>query len=323
MRRPPAVGRVPRMNSASVRRLPLAGLATALSLAALCGPAGAVVILDSTWRAQGGRAGHEADGFGAHLALAAEPQFRAVLAFASDGETWGEASGTWIGNDDAHGWVLTAAHVYDLPAKADAYVVRGPNGKVLKADQVHVHPKWNGDTDSRTGYDLALVRLAKPITDAGAPPKLYGGAGEAGKLVTFVGFGNRGIGSAGEKDRFYRGSDKAAAQGIVDQWVDLAEPMPQTGDAGNYLGVFLPKEDGSIANPYGGATRPATPLVGLLGSGDSGGSAWMKVGATWAIVGVNGNGTGHAKYGDSSWMARVSPHRGWITGVFPGAQFTP
>jgi hypothetical protein len=25
--------------------------------------------------------------------------------------------------------------------------------------------------------------------------------------------------------------------------------------------------------------------------------------------------------GDSSWMARVSPHRDWIAGIFPGAVF--
>ncbi len=297
------------------------GASVALALLASA-PASAVVILDGTWRDQGGAPGYEWVGFAAHLKLASEPQFRGVLALASDGETWGEASGTWIGNDDTHGWVLTAAHVFDLPARPDAYVVRAPNGSVMKADRVFVHPKWNGDAESRTGYDLAILRLTRPVAGAGAPPKLYGGGDEAGKLVTFVGYGSRGIGSVGEKAKFYRGSDKAAAQGVVDQWVDLVRPPPRSGDGGNYLGVFLPKEDGSLANPYGGARRPATPLVGLLGSGDSGGSAWMKLGATWVIVGVNGNGTGRARYGDSSWMARVSPHRDWITGIFPGAAFT-
>lgn len=57
-----------------------------------------VTILDSTWREEGGRKGREAAGFGAHIALAAQPQFRAVLAMSTDEEDWDEASTTWIGN---------------------------------------------------------------------------------------------------------------------------------------------------------------------------------------------------------------------------------
>lgn len=314
----PSTRRSPRSRD---RALLLATLA--LSVAALVAdPAAAVVVLDGTWSSEGGAVGREADGFGAHLRLAAEPQFRSVLALSSDGETWGEASGTWIGNDAGHGWILTAAHVYDLPADPKAYVVRGPDGKVLKVETIWTHPAWNGDTEARTGYDLALLRLARPIEGAGPAPMLYGGDGEKGRLVTFVGFGNRGIGSKGEKPRFYRGSDKAAAQGVVDQWVDLVRPMPRKADAGNYLGVFMPKEDGSLANPYGGARKPANRMVGLLGSGDSGGSTWMQDGGGWVIVGVNSNGTGNARYGESSWMARVSPHRDWIAEIFPGARFS-
>lgn len=312
---------MPTHRPLAIARAARAAVTGALVWLAAAAPAAAVVVLDSTWREEGGAKGRESEGFGAHLKLAAEPQFRAVLAFASDGETWGEASGTWIGNDETHAYVLTAAHVYETPARPGAYVVRGPGGEVLKADRVWVHPAWNGDNDTRTGFDLALLRLTRRIDDAGPAPLLYGGRGEAGKLVTFVGYGNRGIGSAGEKAAYYTGSAKAAAQGIVDQWVDVVDPPPADEDGGNYLGVFLPKEDGSIANPYGGSRKPASRLVGLLGAGDSGGSAWMRLGERWVIVGVNGNGTGKARYGDSSWMARVSPHRDWILGRFPGARF--
>lgn len=311
--------------SSRFQMLRRAGLAVAfLSAAAvLTPPASAVVILDGTWKAEGGAKGREAEGFGAHLRLAAEPQFRSVLALSTDGETWGEASGTWIGNDETHGWILSAAHIYDeLPADPKAYVVRGPDGRVLKIDEVWTHPKWNGDAEARTGYDLALLRLTRPVVGAGPAPSLYTGRAEKGKLVTFVGYGNRGIGSKGENERFYKGSGKAAAQGIVDEWVDLALPMPRKKDAGNYIGVFLPKEDGSLENPYGGSRRPANRMIGLLGAGDSGGSTWMKDESGWVIVGVNSNGTGNARYGESSWMARVSPHRDWIRGIFPGALFS-
>lgn len=284
--------------------------------------AGAVVILDSTWREDGGSKGQETKGFASALALAAQPQFAAVLAFASDGTTWGEASGTWIGNDDQNrAYILTAAHVFELPARTDAYVVRGPNGKILKIDKLWLHPRWNGDTDTRTGYDIALLRLNGPVTGIGEPPVLYSGKAEAGKLLTFVGYGSRGIGSTGQQDRFYSGSDKAAAQGVVDQFEPFDKTASDSDDAGNYLGVFLPKEDGSLKNPYGGKNRPVNRLVGLLGSGDSGGSAWIQTGGQWLLAGINSNGDNNAEYGSSSWFCRVSPHREWISRIFPAAKF--
>lgn len=317
-------------SSADRRRRPALSLALAATILAAgfggaSGPAGAVIILDSTWRTEGGTKARPEGGFGAHLRLAAEPQFKAVVAFASDGETWGEASGTWIGNDDRYGYVLTAAHVFDLPAQTDSYVIRSPGGTIHHIDRIWTPPEWDGDTDAHTGYDIAILRLTKPMTDAGPAPLLYAGSGEEGQLLTFVGFGSRGIGSRGQQDEFYTGSDKAAAQGTVDVCADLdraTAAADATADAGGYLGVFLGREDGSIENPYGGSAKPPTPLAGLLGSGDSGGSAWMKVGGTWTIVGINSNGSGEATYGESSWFARVGPHRDWIAGIFPGARFT-
>lgn len=292
------------------------------ALLVLSSPGGAVTILDSTWQREGGRPGQEWEGFGAHLDLAAQPQFRALVAFSSDGESWGEASGTWIGNHDGAAYILTAAHVYELPADPDEYWILSPDGTIFEAERVWIHPNWNGDLDTRAGYDLAIVRLDGPITDAGPQPVLYDGDGEAGALITFVGFGMRGIGSVGEDERFHDGEPyPAAAQGVVDEWSAPVLPMPADDEAGNTLGIFLPREDGGIPNPNGGSSRPATPLVGLLGSGDSGGSAWMQVGGGWMIVGVNSMGSGNAEYGENAWFARVSPLRPWIEQIVPTARF--
>ena len=309
------------MTGVSRRATAAMTVAAALIFGLVARPASAVVVLDGTWKAEGGAKGREAEGFGAHLRLAAEPQFRAVVALATPDGEWGEASGTWIGNVDGHAWILTAAHIFDLPGAPGDYVVRGPRGETLKADRVILHPKWNGDTETRTGFDLALLRLKKPIEGLGEAPLLHAGDGEAGKTLTFVGYGSRGIGSTGEQPRFYTGSDKAAARGVVDELVDPAKPTRKKGDLGNWMGVFLPKEDGSIENPYGGSRKPVDRLAGLLGSGDSGGSAWMSIEGRWRIVGVNSNGSGTARYGDSSWFARVSPHRDWIASHVPTARF--
>lgn len=299
-----------------------ATLALLALLASFAPQADAVVILDSTWRAEGGAKGRESQGFGAHLRLAAEPQFGAVLSLSSDGETWGEASGTWLGNDDKHAYLLTAAHIYERKARPDDYSVRTPDGRVHTPDRMWVHPQWNGDFDTRTGFDLVMLRLPRPLTGLGPQPVLYGGTGEAGQLLTFVGFGSRGIGSTGEKDHFYSGAGKAAAQGVVGQVVTMSKTLGRNHDAGNYLGIYLPKEDGSLPNPHGGSNKPATRLVGLLGSGDSGGSAWMLWQGQWVITGVNSNGSGTAAYGEESWFTRVSAHRAWISGIFPGARFS-
>lgn len=285
--------------------------------------AGAVVILDSQWKKDGGRKGREAAGFTSALKLAAQPQFRAVLALSTDGESWGEASGTWIGNAGGRAYILTAAHIYDLPVEKDAYVVRGPDGRVLKAERLWVHPGWNGDVNDRCGYDLVILRLEDEISGLGEPPVLYGGKNEMGRLITFVGYGSRGIGSVGEDDAYYQGSDKAAAQGLVEEAEPVVLPMPETGDAGNFLGVWLPREDGGVESPYDSSSlMPPTPLAGLLGSGDSGGSAWMEDGGRWVLVGVNSNGSGNAQYGDQSWFTRVALHRKWIQGIFPQARFS-
>jgi hypothetical protein len=298
----------------------LGGAMAAIMIVGAGVPASAVVILDSTWKKEKG-GGPDTAGFGAALRLAAEPQFRAVLSLSSDGESWGEASGTWIGNDERYAYILTAGHIYDLPAKIDDYVVRGPGGRTLTPDRLWIHPRWNGDPNNRGGYDVAIMRLSRPLDGLGPQPVLYEGDGESGRLITFVGYGSRGIGSVGEDDRFYEDDGKAAAQGVVDEWFPLKPSEDEDEDVGNFLGVYLPREDGKVPNPFGGATKPATPLIGLLGSGDSGGSAWMPLGAEWVVVGVNSSGDGDAKYGESSWFCRVSAHRDWIRKIYPGARF--
>lgn len=284
-------------------------------------PLPAVVILDSTWREEGGGRGREADGFSAHIRFANQPQFRSLvaLAYEDDGE-WGSGSGTWIGNDDSHAYVLTSAHNFD-EAEAGEVMFRTDGGTVLRGERVWIHPGYDTEGD-HTGVDVAIVRLNRPITDAGTPPLLYAGNAEKGRTITFMGFGTRGIASVGEDERYNQGTDKAAAQGVVDEAVPLHRGSIRMDDPGNFLSVFLPREDGGVENPISGAKRPVSRLAGLLGAGDSGGSAWMPLGDRWVVVGVNTSGDGKAQYGDSSWFVRVSGVRSWIASIVPAARFT-
>jgi hypothetical protein len=272
-------------------------------LAAAPRPAAAVIILDSTWRAEGG--------FRAHLALADQPQFASVIALSSDnGQVWGSASGTWLGNHRGHAHILTAAHVFNRDGSADDYVYRAPDGTALQGTDVVFHPLYNWNNAERTGYDFAIVRLDGTIDDAGPPPALYGGNREQGQRIVMVGWGSRGIGSVGEKPKYYIEADKAAATNKVEEVMDAVHPVPSSGDAGNWLGVRLRRE-----------SEGAERLDGILGSGDSGGSAWIRTqGGGWAICGVNANGNGDT-YGSQSWFARISGVRDWLDSKVPGLRF--
>ncbi len=292
--------------------------ATLLTVA-LIAPANAVIILESTY---------EAEGYAASEALAAEPQFAAIFALCDRvNEGCGNASGTWIGNDDEHGYILTAAHAFDGDDYAARWAYRSRAGKYYTAVDVAVHPGYvraeatKQESAYSLGFDIALVTLSEPVDDAGEPPLLYSGSDEQGMTLTFIGYGTRGSAGTGEDENEPAGEVAAAAQGVVDRVLPLV--LNELGEAdGNSLEVFLPKEDGSVVNPITGAKgdKPVSDNAGLLGGGDSGGSAWIETDAGWAIAGINGDGSGKAQYGDTSGFARVSGHIAWITELFPGAR---
>jgi len=147
-------------------------IATLAPLAPPYSPAGAVVILDSTWRKEGGTKKRPWAGFEAHIRLAVDPRFLPVLALSSDEETWGEASATWIGNDATHAYILTAAHIFQFnPELGSAAAFSKAMGKVnlgqVKPRAVrayldgkgpvtrHWHRKWE---TLRPFYGFAMTR---------------------------------------------------------------------------------------------------------------------------------------------------------------------
>ncbi len=296
-----------------IRRRRLVGAMAAGAVGGLARPSDAIVILDSTWRAEGGRPGREKDGFRAHIALANQPQFDALIAFSEDdGEEWDDASGTWLGNFGGVGYVLTAGHVFKRGETADNYLYRTQRGTVHEGVQVLTHPRYNGDGNLRSGYDVAIIRLDSPVTDAGPPPLLFAGPVKVGLRIVIVGFGSRGLGSTGEQPIYDTpASNKTAAENTVD---DVA--APSTGDvagedSGNWIRVTLRRE-----------SEGGSRLDGILGGGDSGGSAWAHLDGRWFLVGVNVTGTGD-RYGEHSYFARLAGLRPWILSVLPGLRLTP
>lgn len=296
-------------------RIVSALLSTMLLSSAAIAPAQAVIILDSTWAAEGGAVGAEGDGFGAAKALAMEPQFCAIMSF-YDGEQIG-GSGTWIGNDqEGNAYVLTAAHNFgkDNNPATWTYYTRAETKLTGKA--VYVHPNYNASSDDTQGYDMAIVELNGPVNDCDTPPLLYGGSDELGKIATMVGFGSRGIGSVGQRDKYYNSEDAAAANNVI----DAVEDPASDDKGGNQLLVDFDKEDGSTNIFENGDPMPVDEYEGVLGSGDSGGSLWIKTDEGWAIVGVNVWGD-DAIYGSTSGFARISTQKEWIRSIFD-ASFT-
>lgn len=283
-------------------------------------PSWAVVILYSTFKKSG---------FEQAEALALSPQFQSLILLnpGTHAKLESYGSGAWIGNYEGHGYVLTAAHMFPANTKSGTkvkeYTYETLDGEQYHADAVFIHPLWNENFEDRTGYDLAIVRLQEEITDAGPQPALYGGTAEKGKILTFIGYGARGTGNKGENTSQDTDDEPAAAVGLIEVVTDAVEPVPATGDAGSEMGIWLPKEDGSIPNPLikNGITKPVSPLTGILGSGDSGGPAWIETENGWAIAGVNSNGTANAAYGEESWFIRVSHLQEWITQIVPTARF--
>lgn len=285
------------------RRRALFGALASVPLVARSSPAGAIVIMDSTWRAEG---------FRPHIALARQPQFASLVAFSEDdGEDWDDASGTWLGNFGGTGYVLTAGHCFKNGEPADNYLYRTNGGEVREGTKVFVHPLYNGDGDTRSGYDVAIVALDDEVDDAGPPPLLYGGELQVGDRIVFVGYGSRGTGTTGEQSSFDDPVDnKTAAENTIDRIMLPVLPVPGDDDAGNWYRVTLRRD-----------AEGGKRLDGILGGGDSGGSAWIQRGGRWFVVGVNVTGSGD-KYDDHSYFTRLIGVRPWLNAILPGLRFT-
>lgn len=97
-------------------------------------------------------------------------------------------------------WVLTAAHCLDrvststVTVQVGAHSMSRRDGTNLRVSQIIVHENWLGAQGIRSGWDIALLRLASPAPASIKPAKLASAAIEAqiagvGKMVTVSGWG--------------------------------------------------------------------------------------------------------------------------------------
>ena len=98
----------------------------------------------------------------------------------------------------------------------------------------------------------------------------------------------------------------AAARNVVDE-VD-----GENGENNLIVDFDSEAEDANVT----GKAKPVDRMEGILGSGDSGGAAWIKTADGWAIAGTNTWGD-ESVYGAVSGFSRVSTQLDWIASIYP------
>lgn len=97
-------------------------------------------------------------------------------------------------------WVLTAAHCLDsastnsLTVQVGAHSISRRDGQNLRVSQIIKHENWRGAQGIRSGWDIAVLRLATPAAASITPARLPTAALEAqiagvGRYVTVSGWG--------------------------------------------------------------------------------------------------------------------------------------
>lgn len=227
----------------------------------------------------------------------------------------GEGHGVLI----APQWVITAAHA--VPSEIEEVVL---NGVSRNLERVVIHPGYKkppmeqihqvlttGDATLlivllASSDDVALLKLAQPVTDV-APAAIYKGSDElVGQIVKIIGKGATGTGASGyDRNGPHRTELRRAFNKI-------------TSAHGRWFCYVFDKPPSAL------------PLEGISGNGDSGGPALIQVEDQWRLAGLaswdaryertrvaQGDFTAFRPglYGQISCNVRLSHYVGWINSV--------
>lgn len=212
-------------------------------------------------------------------------------------------TGTWLGTEGNHAWVLTAAHC--VPTTTEERDVghltfRDAENRPLAGgagSKAYVHPYRINPLPgmSEASTDIALLRMpllpAAFTTTLPTTPLLNDRPLVIGTTISMVGHGTAGVAST-PIDAYW------PTQGVRRVWGESRIDRIQESDR-----VAV-----SNFSPLQGATNWAR-----AGVGDGGAAWWQQHGGEWAVVATT-NG-GHAT---STTGASIAPYASWITSKFPG-----
>lgn len=277
-------------------------LGTSLLFTAI--PAQAVVILHTTYENNGGiidppGLANAELGYSAHNTYANQDPFKGVVEY-------GSSNATWLGNDAGKSYFLTAAHgLSGSSSTGFAYTDwQGNSFNLASASVTHHYPgQW--DNVFPYAYDIAIMEVDSAIVIPGATqPSIYNGSDEAGKLITWVGHGIRGLGGGtatpGQDITLY-GEGRAAGQNVIDT-------------------IYQDANQSYFEFDFDTPATAATELEGHISSGDSGAAGWIQINGQWMIAGI-ASLSGLEIYGENNRMTRVSASTDWIRDTYSGAQF--
>jgi secreted trypsin-like serine protease len=197
------------------------------------------------------------------------------------------SNGTFSGTLIAPNYVLTAAHVVAGIAGNPSAVTFQMNAGAsvqIAAQQIFVNPGYTGvaASDGIVHNDLAIIRLGD-LAPAGVPYySLYSPAVTTGTTLKLVGYGTGGDGLTGATIL-----NDPTVKRTGENKADILLPYGATHD------VFMYDFDGpSFASNAFGANVAANATLGAnveatVGSGDSGGAAFVFDNGTWKLAGVN------------------------------------
>lgn len=194
-------------------------------------------------------------------------------------------SGTLI----APGYVLTAGHVAYGVAPGDITFNLNVGGDITQqigASAVYTAPGFSGFNPNNLANDLAIIKLAQPVTGGVPAYDILRSDMAVGTTLTFVGYGASGNGDVGVTVGI-SASVKRTGQNNADYFVD-AEGKPITA-SGKPAAVYYFDFDGPdpSINIMGGGTL-GNGVETTVGSGDSGSPAFYQDanGHLW-LAGVN------------------------------------
>jgi secreted trypsin-like serine protease len=224
-----------------------------------------------------------------YIALGALPQFApvgGVFIFGTDpntGQNFGLGGTATLITPE---WILTAAHVVDrnginFGSSTNFYSSLGTH----QLAEVVVHPNWTGNIEN--GHDIALVRLAQPITGI-TPAQLFTGT----NALTFGSTAmNAGNGAVGDGLTGPNGNPVTALHAMENDADTYATFTSSTSvNLSSISGSYILQDFDHPNNPLLNFSGSSTPddLEGMIAPGDSGGPLMVDVGGgNWQVAGVH------------------------------------
>lgn len=188
--------------------------------------------------------------------------------------------------------VLTAGHCFDFnedgqldPGLTDASQFHlndgGTPSATLGFADIHIHPDYGGFAATGGNDDVAIVTLSSAVP-TGTPFYAVRGTGIAqGEVIEMVGYGESGFGDV-------EGNDEPPGFRVKRSGLNTAELFLKDDEGSGADEVFIYDFDGPEDTGYlGGHPTLGNTSETVVRQGDSGGPAFVSVGDSIAIAGVN------------------------------------